>query len=75
MMLINAGNTRRIEILTDNAFRRGGFFALKNKCGARALQGIIETTAAWDDVVLKTGKRLLRFAGFHPDGLIGNDFR
>jgi hypothetical protein len=50
-------------------------FALKNKRSAGSLQGIIETTATWDDVILKTGKRLLHFAGFHPDGLIGNDFR
>ena len=75
MMLINAGNTRRVEIVTNNAFGRGRFFALKNKRGARTPQGVIETTAARDDVILETGKRLLLLAGFHPDGLIGNDFR
>ena len=74
-MLINAGNTRRVEIVTNNAFGRGRFFALKNKRGARTPQGVIETTAARDDVIPETGKRLLLLAGFHPDGLIGNDFR
>ncbi len=75
MMLVDTGNTRRVEIVTDHAFGRRRFFTLQNKRGTRALERIIKTTAARNDVILKTGERLLLLAGFHPDGLIGDDFR
>ncbi len=75
MMLIDTGNARRVEIVTDHAFRRRGFFTLQDERGTRTLQGIIKTAAARHHLVLKTGKRLLLLAGFYPDGLIGNDFR
>jgi hypothetical protein len=56
-------------------FDGDAFFALENKRGACTLQGIIETTLAWHDVILEAGERLLRLAGFDPDSLVGNDFR
>ena len=75
VVLIDGGDLRRVEIVADHPFRRGGLFALQDKCGARALQGLIKTTAARYHVILETGERLLLFPRFNPDGLIGNDFR
>ncbi|MPN47888.1 hypothetical protein SDC9_195492 [bioreactor metagenome] len=36
-MFIHPGNPRRIEIIADHAFRRGGFLTLQNKSRTRAL--------------------------------------
>ncbi len=75
VVLINGGNLCRIEIIADHPFRRGGLFALQDKRGARAPQGVIKTTAARYHLILEAGERLLLFTRFNPDGLIGNDFR
>ncbi|MNE02922.1 hypothetical protein D3C80_954060 [compost metagenome] len=75
VMFVDLSDTRRVKIVADHAFRRRGFFALQNKSGASALQGVIKTAAARHNIILKTGQRLLFFAGFNPDSLIGNDFR
>ena len=55
VVLVDAGDRCRIEILANQPLRRRGLLALENKRGAGAGQRVIEIALRRDDLILKTG--------------------
>ena len=55
VVLVDAGDRCRIEILANQPLRRRGLLALENKRGAGAGQCVIEIALRRNDLILKTG--------------------